>query len=79
VNCRGVIRELSSYLDEELDAAARTDLEHHLAKCVDCRVVVDTTRKTIEIYCNAEPVPLPQDVSDRLHAALSHRLRRRPS
>jgi anti-sigma factor RsiW len=79
VNCRGVIRELSSYLDEELDAAARIDLEHHLAKCVDCRVVVDTTRKTIEIYCNAEPVPLPKDVSDRLHAALSQRLRRHSS
>jgi anti-sigma factor RsiW len=79
VNCRGVILELSSYLDEELDASARIELELHLKKCEDCRVVVDTTRKTIEIYCNAEPVPLPKDVSDRLHAALSQRLRRHPS
>ncbi len=77
MNCRGVIRELSSYLDKELDAAARADLERHLDKCEDCRLVVDTTRKTIQIFCNAEPVPLPKEVSERLHAALAQRLRRR--
>jgi hypothetical protein len=37
-------------------------------------VIVDTTRKTIEIYCNAEPVPLPDDVRQRLHNALRERL-----
>jgi anti-sigma factor RsiW len=79
LNCRGVIHELSSYLDAELDAAARTDLERHLERCEDCRLVVDTTKKTIQIFCNSEPVPLPQDVSNRLHAALFERLKKRPS
>ncbi len=79
MNCRGVIRELSNYLDAELDAAARADLERHLSACEDCRLVVDTTKKTIQIFCNSEPVPLPQDVSNRLHAALFERLRKRPS
>lgn len=77
MNCRGVIRELSSYLDEDLDAGARADLERHLNKCEDCRLVVDTTKKTIHIFCNSEPVPLPQDVSNRLHAALFERLKKR--
>jgi anti-sigma factor RsiW len=77
LNCRGVIRELSSYLDEDLDAGARADLERHLNKCEDCRLVVDTTKKTIHIFCNSEPVPLPQDVSNRLHAALFERLKKR--
>ncbi len=47
--------------------------------CDDCRVVVDTTKKTIQIFCNSEPVPLPTDVRDRLHAALEKRLRQRPA
>lgn len=79
MNCRGVIRELSSYLNGELDASARADLERHLEHCKDCRLVVDTTQKTIQIFCNAEPVPLPTDVRERLHAALAKRLGRRPS
>ena len=79
MNCRGVIRELCDYLDGELDASARAELERHLERCEDCRLVVDTTRKTVQIFCNSEPVPLPSDVRDRLHAALEKRLRRRSS
>lgn len=74
MNCRGVIAELTSYLDEALDAVAAADLERHLDGCKRCRLIVDTTRKTIEIYCNAEPVPLPADVRARLHKALFERL-----
>lgn len=79
MNCRGVIRELSRYLDEELDPRARADLEQHLNNCQDCRLVVDTTRKTIQIFCNSEPVPLPADVSQRLHTALAQKLQKRSS
>lgn len=76
MNCRGVIVELSSYLDGELDASAKADLERHLQNCEDCRLVVDTTKKTIQIFCNSEPFPLPSDVRERLHQALEKRLRR---
>jgi len=79
LNCQKVVRELSGYLDGELDAGARADLERHLEHCDDCRLVVDTTKKTIQIFCNSEPVPLPADVRDRLHAALEKRLRQRPA
>jgi anti-sigma factor RsiW len=76
LNCQGLIRELEDYLDDALDAAGRAELEQHLGKCKNCRIVVDTTRKTIEIFCNAEPAPLPQDVRSRLHDALAKRLGR---
>ncbi len=76
MNCKKVILELTSYLDGVLDASVRIDLEQHLARCEDCRVVVDTTRKTIQIFCNSEPVPLPDEVRERLHTALLERFRR---
>ena len=76
MNCKKVILELTSYLDEALDASVRIELEQHLARCTDCRLVVDTTRKTIQIFCNSEPVPLPEDVRERLHTALLERFRR---
>ena len=79
MNCRSVIRELSSYLDGDLDVTVLAELEIHLERCEDCRIIVDTTRKTIEIYCQAEPVPLPEDVRTRLHETLFRRLGRKPA
>jgi len=76
MNCRGIVKELSNYLDEALDSTLRASIEKHLEHCEDCRVVVDTTKKTIQIYCNSEPAPLPEDTRNRLHEALAKRLRR---
>lgn len=76
MNCKTLVVELESYLDKELDSTLRASLEEHLLKCKKCRLIVDTTKKTIEIYCNSEPAPLPQDTRNRLHQALAKRLRR---
>ncbi len=76
MDCRQMILELSNYLDGELDASLRSDLELHLKKCPDCRMVVNTTQKTIEIFCNCAPAPLPEDVRARLHRALEEHLKR---
>ena len=76
MKCNNIIEELSSYLDGALDPALRADLEVHLQKCKRCRLVVDTCRKTINIYCNADPVPLPDETRSRLHDALKQKLQR---
>lgn len=76
MKCKEVIRQLSEYLDSELTPELARHLEEHLALCEDCRVVVDTCRKTIEIYCNTEPLPLPDDVRNRLDRALAEKIRK---
>ena len=68
------MRELSEYLDGQLDTNVMTELEEHLKNCEDCRLVVDTTKKTVQIFCNSDPVPLPDDMRERLHRALFSRL-----
>ena len=78
MNCKGLIREISAYLDGELGPELLGDIERHLERCKDCRLIVDTTRKTIEIYYSTQPLPLPNDVRERLHQALIKRLARRP-
>lgn len=75
MTCNQVIRELSEYLNGELDPALAEDLRSHLECCEDCGIVVDTTRKTIEMYCDMEPAPLPPDVKERLQRALEKKLR----
>jgi predicted anti-sigma-YlaC factor YlaD len=76
VKCRTIIKELSSYLEEALDSTLRASIEEHLQGCEDCRIVVDTTKQTIQIFCNSEPAPLPEDTRLRLREALRTRLRR---
>lgn len=76
MNCKGLIGELSNYIDDELDPTVKAELERHLEYCEDCRLVVDTTRKTVQIFCNSEPVPLPIDVRSRLHTAVEKRMRK---
>ena len=75
MNCRSIVRELSNYLDEALDSTLKASIEKHLEHCEDGKVVVDTTKQTIQIYCNSEPAPLPEDTRQRLRDALKKRLR----
>ncbi len=74
MNCESVIREISSYIDGELGLAVRQELERHLESCDDCRIVVDQTKITVEIFCGTELVELPGDVKSRLHEALRRKI-----
>ena len=74
MNCKGVIRELSNYIDGELEPAIQQELERHLSHCEDCTMILDQTKKSIEILCDAEPIPLPASLHDRLHSALREKI-----
>lgn len=75
MNCQGVIREISNYIDGELELPVKQELERHLEHCGDCNLVVNQTRLTVEVFCDAKPVELPKDVKSRLHDALRRKLR----
>ena len=75
MNCEGVIREISDYIDGALEPAAKLELERHLEHCEDCKVVVDQAKLTVEVFCDSEPVELPVDVKSRLHEALRRKIR----
>lgn len=75
MNCKGVIREISDYIDGDIEAAVKQEIERHLAHCEDCAMVVDQTKKTIEIFCDSQPVALPDDVRSRLHDAIRRKFK----
>ena len=74
MNCKGVIRELSNYIDGALDPVVVQELERHLGHCEDCKMLLDQTRKTIEVFCGSKRVELPSAVRTRIHAALKLRM-----
>ena len=75
MNCENVIHELSDFIDGDLDAGLKREIEGHLHDCTDCRLAIDQTKKTIEIFCDSELVELPGDVRNRLHEAVRRRLK----
>ena len=79
MNCKGVIRELSNYIDGDLDPVMKQELERHLEHCEDCTMIVDQTKKSVEILCDSQPVELKADVRSRLHSALRHKLGEKPT
>jgi anti-sigma factor RsiW len=68
--CRHLLGELSAYLDGEAAEAVCAELERHLADRADCRVVVDTLRKTVLLYRTAPQPGLPEAARERLYKAL---------
>jgi len=68
------MKELSAYLDSEIDETLKQELQEHLGRCHECKVIFDTTRKTIELYCDGKLFPLPATVRDRLHQALRRKV-----
>ena len=70
LSCENTLNEISKYLEGELDPWLKMRLAIHLKMCRHCRVVFNTTKKTIELYCDDKLFPLPDPVRDRLHNAL---------
>lgn len=68
--CQDILDHISDYVDSELEVALCAELETHLASCRNCRVMVDTVRKTITLYHLQAPAELPSGVEERLHKVL---------
>jgi anti-sigma factor RsiW len=48
--CKALLGFLSDYVDGDLSDELCREIESHAAECQDCRIVVDTLRKTILLY-----------------------------
>lgn len=71
-NCEELLFSLSSYIDGELNPELCQELEKHLAGCDNCRVVLNTTRRTIDlVHAPIEKLDVPEDVRERLFKRLN--------
>lgn len=70
-HCRDLLSSLSDYIDGELDETLCARIERHMEGCENCRIVVDTLRKTVYLYRESvEPPAVPEDVRQRLFRSL---------
>jgi predicted anti-sigma-YlaC factor YlaD len=76
-SCEDVLAELSGYLDDELNAILRKQIEAHMVHCRSCRAVYDSTRKTLRIVTDSGAFELSEDVSSRITKAIEAKIRGR--
>jgi anti-sigma factor (TIGR02949 family) len=70
-SCRELLSSLSEFIDGALETELCAQIESHLAECENCRIVVDSLRKTITLYQQTSQEPdLPEDVRLRLFKRL---------
>jgi predicted anti-sigma-YlaC factor YlaD len=71
-HCKEFLNQVSDYLDDFIDPVTCEELERHLADCSNCRVFVDTLKKTVYLYQQLEAdIELPGEVRERLFKVLS--------
>ncbi|MER2600282.1 MAG: zf-HC2 domain-containing protein [Caldilineales bacterium] len=69
-HCRDLLQDLNDYIDGELDETLCSELERHMRECENCRVVVDTLRKTVLLYNHLPAQPAPDALEARLFKCL---------
>ena len=74
VTCKQFLQELNDYLDPNVDAEMKAHLNSHVSQCPNCFVLVDTTKKTLQVYKGMEPQAIPADVQNRLWKALERKM-----
>jgi anti-sigma factor RsiW len=70
--CHDLLQYISEYVDGTLREELCSQLEAHIHSCDNCQIVVNTMKKTIDLYkeTSHEEQALPKDVRSRLFARL---------
>jgi len=64
--CAQIEAQLPDYLDGEAKEEICRVIEKHLESCDNCRIVIDTLKKTISLYHNSPREDVPNEVHRRL-------------
>jgi anti-sigma factor (TIGR02949 family) len=71
-NCESLLGSLSEYIDGGLSPELCREIEKHLEGCENCRIVLNTTKRTIElVHAPVEKPDVPDDVRERLFKRLN--------
>jgi predicted anti-sigma-YlaC factor YlaD len=70
-DCSRLLSSLSGYIDGAVSKEICDEIERHVSDCEDCRIVIDTLKKTIYLYHEtAESPVMPDEVRSRLFKRL---------
>jgi hypothetical protein len=71
INCERVWREVSNYVDGDVDAALRPAMEEHFRTCTRCASVLAGTRSVVQLYGDERMLEVPAGFGRRLEKRLA--------
>lgn len=74
IDCKHVWQHISAYIDGDVEAALRAEIDGHLETCEICSAVLDSTRNVVVLVADDRVFELPAGFAERLHARLDEEL-----
>jgi anti-sigma factor RsiW len=74
LDCKHVWDQISNYIEGDVPLELREAIEEHLAHCVRCAAVLDSTRNIVVLIGDDRTFEVPIGYSARLHARLQEEL-----
>ena len=79
VNCEQVWKEISNYVEGDVDAGLRAAMDEHFRTCKRCASVLGGTRNVIRLYGDERLIEVPTGFGRRLERRLGREARNRKS
>jgi hypothetical protein len=77
VTCEHVWREISNYLEGDVDVSLRATMDEHFKTCARCASVLAGTRNVVDLYGDQRMMEVPVGFGRRLEKRLAQRARNR--
>ncbi len=71
LNCEQVWREVSNYIDGDVEATLRSSMDEHFRTCKRCASVLAGTRNVVQLYGDERMLEVPAGFSRRLEKRLT--------
>ena len=79
LSCELVWKEISNYIEGDVDASLREGMDDHFRSCKGCASVLAGTRNVIELYGDERMIEVPAGFGQRLQRRLNQSARSRKS
>ena len=71
ISCLEVWREISNYIDQEIDPELRRRMEEHFKVCEHCSAILDGAKNVVRLVGDGRVFDLPAGFSERLKKRLA--------
>lgn len=74
IDCEEVWRQISNYLDDEVEPGLRAVMASHFKDCAHCSAVLDGARNVVKLVGDDRAFEVPAKASQRLYNKLQEHL-----
>lgn len=74
IDCVEVWRQISNYLEGEVDAGLRASMASHFKDCAHCSAILDGTRNVVKLVGDGKAFEIPSSTSQRFYKKLNDHL-----